>query len=187
MSMTGGKAGSQAAGMSASKQSSSVLEAYEDFRNFVRKVAQEPGPEMSPTDPEISKKASEMKIDTENYIDAFIACAKVKTILAHKFIGMLIDTGKTWQAEFGTDEQEITENDVAIGLETFFLSTGEKLLVRKRGNFGIVYYFGWYETKPLIMRTINLLEFGKTSEGYQVVNTDFIQTKEAILEYLDIQ
>ncbi|NYT11278.1 MAG: hypothetical protein GKC03_01845 [Methanomassiliicoccales archaeon] len=187
MSMTGGKVGSQATGMSASKQGGSILEAYEDFRNFVRKVAQEPGPVMSETDPEVSKKASEIKIYTEDYIDAFIACTKVKTILAHKFIAKLIDAGKTWQAEFGSDEQKITGNDVEIGLEAFFLSTGEKLLVRKRGNFGIVYYFGWYETKPLIMRTINLLEFGKTSEGYQIVNTDFNQTKEAILEYLEIQ
>lgn len=173
--------------MSASKLNSSVLEAYEEFRNFVRKVAQGPEPDVSPTDPEVSKNASEMKIDIEDYIDAYIACAKVKTIFSHKFIGMLINAGKTWQAENSTDEHKITENAVEIGLEAFFLSTGEKLLVRKRGDFGIVYYFGWYETKPLIMRTINLLEFGKTSEGYQVVNADFNQTREAILEYLDIQ
>jgi hypothetical protein len=187
MSMTGGKAGPRLGGMSASKQIGGVLETYEDFRNFVRKVAQEPGPEMSPTDPKVNKKASEMKIDPKDYIDAYIACARVKRIFEHQFVETLINAGKTWQAEFGNDERKMTENDVAIGLETFFISTGEKLLVRKRGYLGIVYYFGWYETKPLIMRTISLLEFGKTSEGYQVVNTDFNQTKEAILEYLDIQ
>ena len=187
MSMTGGKARSEATGVNSSKAGGGVFEAYEDFRNFVRKVAQEPGPDISLTNPEVLRHASDMNVDVSDYIDAYVACTKVRAMLSHKFIGILINSGKTWQAEFGSDEQKIMDGEVVIGLEAFFISTGEKLLVRKRGHLGIVYYFGWYETKPLIMRTINLLEFGKTSEGYQVVNADFNLTKEAILEYLDIQ
>jgi hypothetical protein len=188
MSMIGGKSGSQqSGGMKASNQGASLIEAYEDFRNYVRNVAQDSGSDMLPSDSVASTNALELSVESEDYYQAYVASAKMKKILGHYFIDELIKAGKTWQAEFGNDEQSIIENDPSVGLEAFFISTGENLLVRKRGFFGIVYYFGWYETKPLIMRTINLLEFGKTSEGYQVVNTDFNQTKEAILEYLDIQ
>jgi len=187
MSMIGGKTGNRPGGTSDASQNSGLLEAYEEFRNFVRKVSQNPEPSVSPSDSYVISGAEEMGVSTEDYMDAFIACSKVKTILAHPFLEEFIRAGKTWQAEFGNDERAILDSDPGHGLEVFFISTGDKLLVRKRGKFGIVYYFGWYETKPLIMRAIDLLEFGKTSEGYQVVNSDFNKVREAILEYLDIQ
>lgn len=172
--------------MGVSNQSAGIIGIYEDFRNFVRKVAQD-SDEVMPLESEASKNAREMKVGLEDCIQAYAACVKVKKILGHKFTGELIDAGRTWQAEFGTDEQKIMENDVNAGLEAFFISTGDRLLSRKRGHLGIAYYFGWYETKPLIMRAIPLMEFGKTAEGYQIVNTDSDHTKETILEYLDIQ
>jgi len=187
MSMIGGKTEAQPGRKSNSSQSGGFLEAYEEFRNFVRKVSQETEMVMSAADPEATEKAREMKVDFDDYVDAYVACSKVKKILNHVFIRDLISAGKTWQAEFGNDEQRIIDVDPASSLEVFFISTGEKLLVRTRGHFGIVYYFGWFETKPLIMRNIDLLEFGKTSEGYQIVNSDFNQVRESILEYLDIQ
>jgi hypothetical protein len=187
MSMIGGKTGDRPGGTAGSNHSGGLLEAYEEFRNYVRKVAQDTEVKISVDDPDATSSAAEMKVDVEDYVDAYIACAKVKRILNHNFIGELIKAGKTWQAEFGNDESTIVDSDPSVGLEAFFISTGEKLLVRKRGKFGIVYYFGWYETKPLIMRNINLIEFGKTSEGYQVVNADFNQVRESIIEYMDIQ
>lgn len=186
MSMMDGKKGHQPEGISISNQSNGFIGIYEDFRNLIRNVAQDSG-EVILSESEASRKAREMKVSLDDYTQAYAACVKVKKILGHKFITDLINAGRTWQAELGTDEQRIVENDEYIGLEAFFISTGDKLLSRKRGHFGIVYFFGWYETKPLIMRTIPLMEFGKTAEGYQIVNVDFDHTKEAILEYLDIQ
>jgi len=164
-----------------------LLKIYDDFREFVRSVALESGPDISESGPEVSEHLGQLKIDFEDYRHAYVACQKIRRILRHQFVNDLIEAGSSWKAEFGADESRILSDETSTCIRNFFISTGSKLLVKKRGSLGIVYYFGWYETKPLIMRVVPLLEYSMTSEGYIIANPPYEEAQEAIKDYLDIQ
>jgi len=167
--------------------SKKLLQVYDEFREYVRTVALEPEPEIPRSDPEVHEHLCQLKIEFEDYRHALVACQKIRKILSHHFVSDLIEAGSSWKAEFGTDENRILSDETATCIRNFFISTGSKLLVKKRGSLGIVYYFGWYETKPLIMRTVSLLEYSMTSEGYLIANPPYEEAREAIKDFIDIQ
>lgn len=166
---------------------SDLLEDYKEFREFVREVALRPDPDISESDPEIRDQLSHLNIEFEEFKHAYSACMKLRTIFQHPFIDSLIKAGTRWKAELGTEEKRILCDNIYTCIRNFFISTGKRLLVKKRGSLGLVYYFGWYETKPLIMRTVPLVEYSMTSEGYLIANSPYKETVEAIKDFLDIQ
>jgi len=169
------------------KRCSDILEDYKEFREFVREVALRPDPDISESDPEVRDQLSHLNIEFEEFKHAYAACIKLRAILQHPFIDSLIKAGYRWRAELGTEEKRILCDNIYTCIRNFFISTGSRLLVKKRGSLGLVYYFGWYETKPLIMRTVPLLEYSMTSDGYLIANSPFEEAVEAIRDYLDIQ